>query len=316
MSDDKSIDNTINSDTDELEVAKAINNPLKPLHDVKRQITVAAGSIKNVNTRVSKSIDQFALNPMFFPNKTGKKHSIRAISKKIIEKDNVITNNSENCINCNQLIKSHNFYSLRKFEEGTTEHKNEIKECINVCSATCLNDYQELVNVEEYHLYEVKRCASYYDCLKINNLRLMCTEENRLDYEPASSIYLPNIKMVNFCKPADAGIIKASLNIHKQLEESSKQIEESSKQNSYHFKITALMTILVIILTILNTYIAYSDTYEPLLNGINEKLELINNNILSLGDIIGDGDSSPITGVNLTNYSIPNNNSNISKFNI
>lgn len=110
---------------------------------------------------------------------------------------------------------------------------------MNFCSATCLHDYQEEINnVDEYQLFEITRCSSYYDCLQIDNLRQMCTKEERLDYEPPLIGYLSNLSLTNFCEPADAGIIKASLNIHKQL-------EESSSQNKWHFKLTATMTILV-----------------------------------------------------------------------
>lgn len=327
MSDKESTDETINSkagtsqsDDDGTWAIRSLYKTLKPVYEMKKQFSDMVDMTSKFKCTVPKGSVTASLNTSLFSGQTEKFHSIKTISQSIKEKEtsNVVTNNADNCIECNQPIKNHTFYSLRKYDEGATDCESKgLKECLNFCSGTCLHDYQEQIdNAEEYHLYEVTRCASYYDCLKINNLRQMCTKENRLDYEPASFGYLPNMSMINFCKPADAGIIKASLNIHKQLEESSKQIEESSIQNSRHFNITAIMTVLVIVLTILNTYVAYSDTYEPLLNGINEKLESINNNILSLGNIVEADESSLITGVNLTNYSIPNNDTNISKFNI
>lgn len=217
--------------------------------------------------------------------RTEKIYDIKTISQNIKGKEtsNMGVNNADYCIKCDQPIKNYKFYSLRTDDNGTIEGRSKgLKEPLYFCSGTCLDDFQEQNdNVKEYQLYEITRCSSYYDCLKINNLRPMCTEEQRLDYEPESFSLLSNFKTMNFCKPADAGIIKVSLNIHKQLEESAKQIEESAKHNLSHFKITACMTVLVIILTIINTWIAYNGAYGSLFNDIIETLGLINDIIIT-----------------------------------
>lgn len=44
------------------------------------------------------------------------------------------------------------------------------------CSSECLKTFSDNheETIEEYKLYEVRRCSSYYDCLDLDNLRGIC----------------------------------------------------------------------------------------------------------------------------------------------
>jgi hypothetical protein len=195
------------------------------------------------------------------------------------------------CEICNKNINNHMFFSLRKYEEVQVGNHLEDKliECDNFCSDSCLKEFSDKheETIEEYELYEVRRCSSYYDCLDLGNIRGICEKQERLDYEHG----LLSPKLYNFCEPADAGIIKASINIKKQL-------DEGSKQNAFHFKLTAAMTVLVILLTIFNTYLILETNYEQQLGNIDTKLGAINNSLSSLNDqasnISSDLDSNTI----------------------
>lgn len=106
---------------------------------------------------------------------------------------------------------------------------------------------------------------------------------------------MPNLH--NFCEPADAGIIKASINIKKQL-------DEGSKQNNFHFKLTAFMIILVIILTIMNTYLIFETNYENQLENMDAKLGAINSTLSYLNDQLGTIISDYNSDTNLINNNL------------
>ena len=86
--------------------------------------------------------------------------------------------------------------------------------------------------------------SGYYDCEDLGNLRGMCERQERLDYKNPLNITFSS----NFCQPADAGIIKSSIKIHKL-------IEQFRKETSLQFTMTVIMTFLVIILTVINLYL-------------------------------------------------------------
>ena len=122
-------------------------------------------------------------------------------------------------------------------------------ECNNFCSTKCLDEFKKNNSdkLEKYEFYEINRCSCYYDCKELNNLRYMCEKEKILNYEPGA--FFCNIQPKNFCEPANASIIKASINIHKE-------VKNLKKETTFQFKLTAAMTILVIILTLANIWIA------------------------------------------------------------
>lgn len=199
--------------------------------------------------------------------------------KKVIEdlNENDDSANPEDiCVTCAKNICSHTSYSLRKYVRIEDSSEDELIECNDFCSRSCLKAFSDKneETIEEYQLYEVSRCSGYYDCLDLENIRGICEKQERLNCNPG--LYsIPSLH--NFCEPADAGIIKASINIKKQL-------DEGSKQNSFHFKLTAFMTVLVIILTIVNTLLILETNYEQQLDNMDTKLGSINNSLSSLND--------------------------------
>lgn len=207
----------------------------------------------------------------------GKKRSIKHVIEEINDKEKSDNHElDDNCVICNKKINNHIFHSLRKYD--FLDDGDELSECKNFCSGNCLKIFSEVDEkiVEEYEIYEMWRCTSYYDCRELGNLRKICERMERLDYE-SNNYIAPQRK--NFCEPANAGIIKASINIKKQL-------DESSKQNSYHFKLTVVMTVLVILLTVLNTYFMFINDGGSQLDIISTKLSEINNNLLSFTNLM------------------------------
>jgi hypothetical protein len=257
-------------------VSRLMSNAHNTMASVGKTLSNARNTMINAYTPYinlnNKSKEIFSQNSLMYG---GTKKSL----KKVIEDLNenaVYANSEDTCATCTKKINGHTFYSLRKYEEIEGSSEDNLIECNDFCSGSCLEAFSDKheETIEEYDLYEVRRCSCYYDCLDLENIRGICEREKRLDYE---SILFPSIPLHNFCEPADAGIIKASINIKKQL-------DEGSKQNSFHFKLTATMTVLVILLTIFNTYLILETNYEQKLDNIDTKLGSINNSLSSLND--------------------------------
>lgn len=240
----------------------------------------------------------------------GKKRSIKHVIEEISDKEKSANHElDDNCIICNKKINNHTFHSLRKYSlSNDYDEEDELTECKNFCSVECLNVFlaENGIIAEEYEMYEVQRCSTFYDCHELGNSRKICERIERLDYEPANNYIAP--MRVNFCEPANAGIIKASVIIKKQL-------DESSKQNSIHFILTAAMTFLVIILTMFNIYLILINDGGNQLDIISTKLSEINNNLLSftsLMDSMKDGLNSNVNLINdTTKDTIYNSNNSI-----
>ncbi|MBP1908254.1 hypothetical protein [Methanolobus bombayensis] len=267
----------------------------------------------NINKTLNNLSSSFIL-PSSFNN--GRQKSLKKVITEINEYEKAGNNYSDEiCHTCNKKINSHLFYSLRKYEEVQLDDDLEYRvedqledkliECNDFCSGSCLEAFSDKheETIEEYELYEVRRCSCYYDCLDLENIRGICEREERLDYE---SNLFPSLPLHNFCEPADAGIIKASINIKKQL-------DEGSKQNSDHFKITAVMTILVILLTIANIFLVIDTNYEHQLDSIDAKLGAINNSLSSLNNQANDINSELDPSTLLVSSNLENSLDNTNK---
>ena len=85
----------------------------------------------------------------------------------------------------------------------------------------------------------------------------------------------------NFCEPANASIIKATINIHKEL-------KQSARENRFNFWLTTAMTVLVIILTLVNLYIDIKDNTSQKIDELNDNLYSILTNQSNILNILNE----------------------------
>ncbi len=174
--------------------------------------------------------------------------------------DKESNNYPKDCVVCKKNIEdSYNWFVLTDESNGKG---------FTVCDLNCLKKFSKRKIKNEYKLVEYSRCAAYFRCEEIDNLRGKCLRKSELSKTGDLTIYNP----VNFCEPSEAGIILASCKIDKTLNEFSK---ESKKQ----YRITTWMTLLVIILTIFNLYIAIKSHYNNSGQKQIEVLKQIDKNI-------------------------------------
>ena len=205
--------------------------------------------IETISSAITSSIRHIPSNILSIPSFEGKHKSVQTEIEKLVNKEkNNISTYAEKCSVCNKSIKNFQYWSLRKLDYDELKEPKLI-ECNNFCSTKCLDEFKKNNSdkLEKYEFYEINRCSCYYDCKELNNLRYMCEKEKILNYEPGA--FFCNIQPKNFCEPANASIIKASINIHKE-------VKNLKKETTFQFKLTAAMTILVIILTLANIWIA------------------------------------------------------------
>ena len=75
----------------------------------------------------------------------------------------------------------------------------------------------------------VKYCIAYNECKQLNNLRRMCTFEEKYNdssYNPYTS--LP--KHLNFCHPSEVSVIKSNVKLLNFVEESEKRATELNNE--------------------------------------------------------------------------------------
>lgn len=200
----------------------------------------------------------------------GKHKSVIEVVEEVVKDgDNTFTF-GEKCFHCNKPIDGFQYWSLRKYDYKKLDEDKEPKliEIKDFCSKKCLKDFKDKNSeeIENYEFYRVNRCSCYYDCEELDNIRGICERKERLDYEPGLS--LVSLHPHNFCEPSDASIIKASINIHKE-------IKELKSETSVQFKLTAAMTILVIILTFANLYITLQNNTGAKVDDLNSDISPI-----------------------------------------
>lgn len=171
------------------------------------------------------------------------------------------------CDSCKKKIKIHTLFALRKYD---SEH--EISDEKLFCSKNCLDTFSE-DGYEDYEQEELSRCASYYDCQKLDNLRGLCEKSESI--EDNSSYLFPIISPINFCKPAEAGIIKSTIKLYEQA-------EKSSKQMNIQFIITLFLTVVIVLLTIFNIVLIVGDNSNSQLEVLNNKIVETNTNLNDL----------------------------------
>ncbi len=115
-------------------------------------------------------------------------------------------------------------------EKNNNEYLIDLHNC---CSKECAGKIKnKLESSDDYDLYEIQRCVSYYDCERLNNLRIMCEKKKRTGltgiFDGIATAFYP------VCKPAQVGIIRASISLIDAVtnfdNRSSKQNEQSIKQ--------------------------------------------------------------------------------------
>ena len=166
--------------------------------------------------------------------------------KKYLNKIFVKKGEFESCNQCNKSIQQHKLSALVKYcEELDTDFEvgDELDKKV-FCSTECFEKYCRDNNVEEFDKKYLRRCSSYYDCLEIGNLRMMCEQAKDM-YPITNPNYFSPIIAGSFCEPANAGLVKSSVNLHKQARKTAKYI-------NIQFIITCILTILIILLTIIN----------------------------------------------------------------
>jgi hypothetical protein len=164
----------------------------------------------------------------------------------------------EKCENCKEPIDNYEFYRLFKYKSGT----ENIVDSKNFCSKDCLENFYEDKKTESkyYKKEKVNRCVSYYDCEELDNLRRLCEKKEQVDQIEDAYLYnYPLLIGVNFCEPADAGLIKSAVLLHR----------ESKKQ----FIRNSIFTGIIIILTLLNLWmmIRSSTLQEKVINQLGNK---------------------------------------------
>lgn len=222
--------------------------------------------------------------------------------KEIIEEeegqDNLKIQNYH-CKMCNSNVNADKYfwYYLKHMED---ENKSFV-----LCGLNCLKAYYDKNpnEIMQYEIIEYTRCTAYYKCKKLGNLRGKCQRHENLTVKNLFSINL-----INFCDPAQAGVIlstykmneilnnfseenqrqakesnevlKASASQNRQqFQESVKMLKQSSEESKKQFRITSIMTILTIILTVVNIFIAIL-TYKN--NDVVNELKTLNTKITNI----------------------------------
>lgn len=167
------------------------------------------------------------------------------------------------CSKCNTEYDIQDFISFRKYDnEGFL--LNNLDLCNNCKNKSIQQDkFDELKDKladKGYKLYEISRCSCYDDCKKIDNIRRMCEKKEEVDKSPDFGSFPLSI---NWCNPAEGGIIRASVKLYELFDNYDKSSTELSKNmlkytKNMH-KLTWFIlgfTIISSILTIVNVYIA------------------------------------------------------------
>lgn len=183
------------------------------------------------------------------------------------------------CKICEESIEDGYFwYYLR--------HDRDESKSVAVCSKECLDKQLKNGNFQNHEIYEYSRCAAYYKCEEIGNLRGICELVENKTYQ---SIF--KLNAVNHCQPAQAGTILSTHKLTETLTNFSKQteqqylsnkemMEQGAKESTKQFRITTWMTVLVIVLTLANLVPAFlnwgGNNYSEQLSDIEIALNELN----------------------------------------
>ena len=186
---------------------------------------------------------------------------------------------ADHCKICGEEMESlYSWYNLK--------HEYNRSKSTSVCSIKCLDAFREQYSTDDYEIIEHYRCSAFFECKEIDNLRGKCERVQNKSYRDISTF-----SIINFCEPAQAGIILSTHKLTGVLKDFSKQteqqylsnkemMEQGAKESAKQFKITTWMTILVIILTVVNlvpTFLNWGvNDYSNQLSSIESQLAEIN----------------------------------------
>jgi len=249
---------------------------MKDLENISKRL----GETKIKQMEIGSIIPEFPYSSMFQSKSIGTDEVI----EKLDNEDKELTFYDErSCGICKNSIKeSFRWYNL------IPKSKDEN---IVICSYDCLKKFfdSEDILCEDYEIIEHSRCAAYFKCKEMGNLRNKCEDVKNLNIiEP---LQMP---IINHCESAQAGIILATHRTYEVIGEFSQKTNEKlgefnsfikafSSESRKQYRNTFIMTLLVIILTFVNIGIAYL-TYsnDDLLKAISEgtsQMKDINSNI-------------------------------------
>lgn len=117
---------------------------------------------------------------------------------------------TEKCKICNNKIDPDEYF---------TNHD----ESYYLCSEECAD------KIKDEDIFHIKYCIAYNECNQLNNLRRMCTFEekyNSSSLNPYSSLS----KHPNFCHPSEVSVIKSNVKLLNFVEESEKRATELNNE--------------------------------------------------------------------------------------
>lgn len=218
---------------------------------------------------ITDALRNSAVNTAFFsPGKS--KKSVDDIIEEEQGDDDDKDFTADRCKICGEEMESlYSWYNLK--------HEYNRSKSTSVCSIECLDAFREQYNADDYEIIEHYRCSAFFECKEIDNLRGKCERVQNKSYRDISTF-----SMINFCEPAQAGIILSTLKLTGVLKDFSKQteqqylsnkemMEQGAKESAKQFKITTWMTILVIILTVVNLVTTFFNW------GVNDYSEQLTN---------------------------------------
>lgn len=258
-------------------------------------------SLKGV-AGITGALRNSAINTAFFSPGKSKKSVDDIIEEEQGDDESDFTD--DHCEICGKEIESlYSWYNLK--------HEYNRSKSTSVCSIKCLDAFREQYSADDYEIIEHYRCSAYFECEEIENLRGKCERIENKSYRDLSTF-----PMVNFCEPAQAGIILATHKLTGVLKDFSKQtekqylsnkemMEQGANESTKQFKITTWMTILVIILTVVNLIPIFfnwgvNDYSEQLVNietqlsdlKASNDLTQVENKIDEIAGLISNGSSS------------------------
>jgi len=159
--------------------------------------------------------------------------------------------NRMKCEQCSNQLYEYNFLSLRKYREINDDEI--LEESHDFCSTECAKKFIEGREVTgEFELYEITRCVGYYDCERLDNLRVAC--ESREPVVKSGPFDLPHTQLRPNCSPAEVGMIKSSLKLLDLFEQFERSSTQLSQEMLDHTKEMNRLTKWILAFTIVNAF--------------------------------------------------------------
>jgi hypothetical protein len=199
----------------------------------------------------------------------------------------------ERCTRCNKIIREYKLFALQRYDFSEVHYTINDEKIF--CSKECLDAFCENNEVQGYDKKILIRCPTYYECLEIDNLRRMCQRSE--DITPVDTPFI-NLTPRSFCDPANAGLVKSAILLHKQA-------KKTARETNFQFKITLVLTVLIVLLTVMNILIATDNKISSKLDEIIKHLNNIEISFNTTGTLIESVDNKEfnvnVIRVNLSN---------------